>query len=60
MPPFHERLPHVAAIVDLAEGPRMKTKVVECPFDELGIGMALRVVFRAISDDFTIPVFVRA
>jgi hypothetical protein len=60
MPPFNERLPYVAAIVDLAEGPRMMTNVVECPFDQLRIGMALQVVFRAISDDFTIPVFVPA
>ena len=60
MPPFKDRVPYVAAMVDLAEGPRMATNVVECPFDELTVGMALRVVFRPISDDFTIPVFVRA
>jgi hypothetical protein len=60
MPPFKDRVPYVAAMVDLAEGPRMATNVVECPFDELEVGMALRVVFRPISDDFAIPVFVRA
>jgi hypothetical protein len=60
MPPFNERIPYVAAMVDLAEGPRMITNVVECPFEQLTIGMALRVVFRPISDEFTIPVFVRA
>ncbi len=60
MPPFKDRVPYVAAIVDLAEGPRMATNVVECPFDELKVGMALQVVFRPISDDFTIPVFVPA
>ena len=59
MPPFKDRVPYVAAMVDLAEGPRMATNVVECPFDELRIGMPLRVIFRAISDEFTIPVFVR-
>ena len=60
MPPFKDRIPYVAAIVDLAEGPRMMTNVVECPFEQLTIGMALRVIFRPISVDFTIPVFVRA
>ncbi len=50
----------MAAIVDLAEGPRMMTNVVECPFDELRVGMPLRVTFQPISDEFTIPVFVRA
>jgi hypothetical protein len=59
-PPFRERVPYVAAIVDLAEGPRMMTNVVDCPFDDLEIGMALKVTFMPISDDFTIPVFVKA
>ena len=30
LPPFGERTPYVAAVVDLAEGPRMMTEVVEC------------------------------
>jgi uncharacterized OB-fold protein len=53
-------VPYVAAIVDLAEGPRMMTNVVDCPFDELAVGMPLKVTFTPISDEFTIPVFVRA
>ena len=53
-------MPYVAAIVDLAEGPRMMTNVVDCPFDQLRIGMALNVKFQPISDEYTIPVFVRA
>jgi hypothetical protein len=60
MPPFRDRVPYVAAIVDLAEGPRMMTNVVDCPFEELQVGMPLTVAFQPISDDFTIPVFVRA
>jgi uncharacterized protein len=60
MVPFRDRVPYVAAIVDLAEGPRMMTNVVDCPFDDLRVGMPLQVTFQAISDEFTIPVFVRA
>jgi uncharacterized protein len=60
MPPFRDRVPYVAAIVDLAEGPRMMTNVVDCAFDELQVGMPLKVTFQPISDEFTIPVFVRA
>lgn len=59
-PPFKERVPYVAAIVDLAEGPRMMSNVEECEFDDLEVGMALKVKFRPISDDFTIPVFIPA
>ena len=30
LPPFGERVPYVAAVVDLEEGPRMMTNVVDC------------------------------
>lgn len=56
-PPFRDRVPYVAAVVELAEGPRMTTNVVDTPFDRLEVGMALRVRFMPISDDVTIPVF---
>lgn len=57
LPPFPERVPYVAAVVDLEEGPRMLTNVVDCPFDELRVGMSLEVAFNPISDEFTLPVF---
>ncbi|GGR24132.1 OB-fold domain-containing protein [Streptomyces netropsis] len=58
LPPFGERLPYVAAVVDLAEGPRMMTEVVDCPEAGLGIGMRLRVRFRACGDPaVSVPVF---
>jgi uncharacterized OB-fold protein len=65
LPPFAERTPYVAAVVDLAEGPRMMTEVVgagELPTGELpagersppelSAGMELEVAFRE-----GIPVF---
>jgi uncharacterized protein len=57
LPPFGERVPYVAAVVDLAEGPRMMTNVVECDFDALTIGMDLEAVFHPISDEVTIVQF---
>jgi hypothetical protein len=63
LPPFGERVPYVAAVVDLAEGPRMMTRIVDCPESALRIGMALRVAFRNIGtgpgadEDVVIPVF---
>lgn len=47
LPPFGDRVPYVAAVVDLAEGPRMMTEVVGCPEADLRIGMELYVRFRA-------------
>ncbi|WLW54229.1 Zn-ribbon domain-containing OB-fold protein [Streptomyces sp. YU58] len=46
LPPFGDRTPYVAAVVDLAEGPRMMTEVVDCAHDALRAGMALEVAFR--------------
>ena len=57
LPPFGERVPYVAAVVDLAEGPRMMTNVVDCEFDALEIGMALDAVFHPTSDEVTIVQF---
>lgn len=57
LPPFDERVPYVAAVVELDEGPRMMTNVVDCDHDALEIGMELEVTFRELDDDVTAPVF---
>ena len=57
LPPFNERVPYVAAIVELDEGPRVMTNVEGVPFDELRADMPVTVDFKAISDDVTIAVF---
>ncbi|MEU1657466.1 Zn-ribbon domain-containing OB-fold protein [Streptomyces griseofuscus] len=45
LPPFSDRTPYIAAVVDLAEGPRMMTQVVDAGEAELSAGMPLRVAF---------------
>jgi uncharacterized protein len=60
LPPFSERIPYVAAVVDLAEGPRMMTNVVDCDPDRLEVGMRLHVAYRELADDVTVPVFAPA
>ncbi|MET8503349.1 Zn-ribbon domain-containing OB-fold protein [Streptomyces sp. NPDC004787] len=59
LPPFGERVPYVAAVVDLAEGPRMMTEIVDCPEAELRIGMDLELAFRPEGEhgEFQVPVF---
>ncbi|MGW0766690.1 Zn-ribbon domain-containing OB-fold protein [Streptomyces sp. NPDC002676] len=46
LPPFGDRTPYVAAVVELAEGPRMMTELVECDGSGLTAGMELEVTFR--------------
>ncbi|WP_128375088.1 Zn-ribbon domain-containing OB-fold protein [Streptomyces cavernae] len=58
LPPFGERVPYVAAVVDLAEGPRMMSEVVECAEEDLRVGMGLEVAFRALGEEgAVVPVF---
>ncbi|MCP3821927.1 Zn-ribbon domain-containing OB-fold protein [Streptomyces sp. A3M-1-3] len=57
LPPFGSRVPYVAAVVDLAEGPRMMTEVVDCAAADLRIGMALEVAFRNETKEVAIAVF---
>ena len=57
LPPFNERVPYVAAVVDLEEGPRVMTNVVDCELDALRVGMPVEVTFRELDDEITIPVF---
>ncbi|MFF5501185.1 Zn-ribbon domain-containing OB-fold protein [Streptomyces roseolus] len=57
LPPFGGRVPYVAAVVDLAEGPRMMTRVVDVPEADLRVGMRLTVTFRKDEAGVTVPVF---
>jgi uncharacterized protein len=57
MYPFSERLPYVAAVVELAEGPRLMTNVIDVADEDLRIGMDLEVTFQPLNDDITAPVF---
>ena len=51
--------PYSIAVVELAEGPRMMTNIVGCPQtpEALQLDMPLQVLFRAESDEITLPFF---
>ncbi|MFE2287852.1 Zn-ribbon domain-containing OB-fold protein [Streptomyces sp. NPDC059443] len=57
LPPFGERTPYVAAVVDLAEGPRMMTEVVGADGADLRVGMDLEVTFREAAEGVWVAVF---
>jgi uncharacterized OB-fold protein len=57
LPPFADQLPYVAAVVDLEEGPRVMTNIVDCDPSELRVGMPLCVTFRSLTPEVTAPVF---
>ena len=57
LPPFGEQVPYIAVVVDLEEGPRMMTRVVECDPADVEVGMPLEVAFWEVTDEVTLPVF---
>ena len=54
---FSDEVPQLLAVVELDEGVRMTTNVVDCPNDELAIGMRLEVTFEQLSEQVALPKF---
>ncbi len=50
-------VPYVVAIIELEDGIRMVSNVVECKPEEVRVGMPVEVVFDDISPDFSLPKF---
>ena len=59
-PAFAGEVPYAVAIVELDEGVRMLSRVVDCPPEELRIGMQVDVDFKSVSETVTLPVFRRS
>jgi uncharacterized protein len=58
LPPFRDRVPYVAAIVELDEGQRIATNLVDADADALRIDLPVEVVF--VTDEeggLTVPCF---
>ncbi len=56
-PKFMEDLPYVLALVDLEEGIRMMTRIVDCDPAEVHIGMDVEVSFQDVTEEFALPMF---
>ena len=51
--------PYAIAVVELEEGPRMMSNILDCPQtpEALVLDMALEVTFEKLTDDITLPQF---
>jgi uncharacterized OB-fold protein len=52
-----DQVPYVVAIVELAEGPRLVTRVTGCPPGEVRAGMPVLVRFRPVADGVKLAYF---
>jgi uncharacterized protein len=59
LPPFGDKVPYIVAIVELDEGPRLMTNLVECEPDDVHVGMTVEVTFRDRpgADEFPLAMF---
>ena len=53
-PAFAEVTPYNYAIVELEEGPRLVTNIVECENDQLRTDMPVEAVFDSVSEETTL------
>ena len=60
LPFFAARAPWPVAVVELVEGPRLVTTLVDVPAEEYQIGMALEAAYEDVDTEVTLVVFRRA
>lgn len=56
-PGFQDDVPYIIALIELDEGVRMMSTIVNCERSELACDMPVEVVFEVITDDVTYPKF---
>jgi uncharacterized protein len=56
-PGFADELPYPVIEVELEEGVKLISNIVELGDQEIFVGMAVEVVFNKATDEFTIPLF---
>lgn len=56
-PGFRESVPYVLAYVELEEGVRLLTNIVDCAPDAVRIGMPVEVTFDDLTPDISVPKF---
>ena len=56
-PAFQEDVPYVYAIVELEEGPRVTTNVVNCPPEALRVDMPVKAFYDSVTPEVTLLKF---
>ena len=59
-PAFQDDVPYAAVVVELEEGVRLLSRVIDCPPEELEIDLSVAVRFQDVTAEVTLPVFARA
>ncbi len=55
--PFEDLLPLTVVLVKLAEGPVMMSNLIDCPEDQVKIGLPVEIAYEDVDAEITLPVF---
>ncbi len=58
-PGFKDAVPYAPVVVEMEDGVRVVSELVDCKPEELAIDMPVRVSFDAITEAITLPKFLR-
>lgn len=56
-PGFFDDIPYNVAVVELDEGPRLNTNILEVSSEDLQVGMRVMVTFERVTKEVAIPKF---
>jgi len=56
-PAFASDLPYAVVVVELEEGPRIISTLVDCKLTDIKIDMPVEVTFEDVSDEISLPKF---
>ncbi len=56
-PAFADDAPYAVAVVELEEGARLVSNLVNCKAEDIEIGMPVEVVFDDVTEEITLPKF---
>jgi uncharacterized protein len=56
-PSFSADVPYVVALVELEEGVRMMTNIINTPLESVRCDMEVEVIFEKVTDDIRLPKF---
>ena len=59
-PAFQDDVPYAPLVIEMEEGVRLVSEMLDCSPDELEIGMPVELVFDHVTPEITLPKFKRA
>ena len=58
-PAFKEEVPYAVCLIDMEEGPRVVSRIVDVAPQDLRMGLPVEVIFDAVTPEVTLPRFRR-